>query len=176
MLAFMSRATDRYREVGGPMLINQPRMSVFGGTSCKYEYLTATSGNRRYWPVKVGEIDLHALKRDRDQLWAEAVALEATGISIILGEELWAVARREQAARVGQHAFTGYLSDYLEEITQGKVHLHDLVTNVLEDHAFPKTDLVIKQLKETMTGWGWQYKQQLKLGGKNRAGFEKVER
>ncbi len=36
-------------------------------------YLKDESGNRRYWPVKVGAaIDLKSLAADRDQIWAEA--------------------------------------------------------------------------------------------------------
>ena len=44
-------------------------------------------------------IDIEALKRDRDQLLAEAVALEDMGMSIVLPKELWGAAAEEQEQR-----------------------------------------------------------------------------
>lgn len=49
--------------------------------------------------MKVGKIDLAAVTRDRDQLWAEAAALEATGEPLTIAEGLWVSAAVEQKAR-----------------------------------------------------------------------------
>ena len=53
------------------------------------KYLRDTTGNRRFWPVRVGKIDLAQVKEDRDQLWAEACELEASGEPLVIPEALW---------------------------------------------------------------------------------------
>ncbi len=72
---FMTSPTDSYRPPYGREPINVPRTVVFAGSVNAGEYLIDPTGARRFWPVKVGVIDLEGIVRDRDQLWAEAVAV-----------------------------------------------------------------------------------------------------
>lgn len=77
--AFLTSSTDKYRPPYGRSVVTFKRMCVFCGTvnpsrDGTVDYLSDDSGERRWWPVRVGGVgDVLALSADRDQLWAEAV-------------------------------------------------------------------------------------------------------
>ena len=100
MKAFISRTEDRARPAYGRTRESRPRRCVFIGTTNESEYLRDPTGNRRFWPVKTGEIDLEGLRRDRNQIWAEAAVLEARGEPIELEPALWPEAAAVQAQRM----------------------------------------------------------------------------
>jgi predicted P-loop ATPase len=80
--SFLSRRIDEYRPVYGRREIKAPRQVVFGGTTNDHEWNKDPTGGRRLWPVDclVDEIDVAALRAERDQLWAEAVHYVKAGL------------------------------------------------------------------------------------------------
>lgn len=96
---FMSRSTDRFRAPYGKVASDHPRNTVFVATTNDEHYLKDTTGNRRFWPVTCGQIDIAAIRRDRDQLWAEAVAHYRDGMQWWLTDDEAIFAEAEQDAR-----------------------------------------------------------------------------
>lgn len=96
--AFLTRRTDRVRPPFGRRDIELQRTAVFIATTNEASFLRDPTGNRRFWPVKCQRIDLPALERDVDQLWAEAVRAYRAG-------EPWHLSAPEEALAVTeQHA------------------------------------------------------------------------
>jgi predicted P-loop ATPase len=97
--AFASRTHDRARPAYGRRRVDAGRRGILIGTTNDDQYLKSETGNRRFWPLTTGTIDIESLHRDRDQLWAEAAAVEKQGGSLALPRELWATAAAVQDDR-----------------------------------------------------------------------------
>jgi predicted P-loop ATPase len=114
--AFMTRTIDRFRPPYGKRLVDLPRQCVFAGSvNPEGGYLKDATGGRRFWPVLCGVIDLTALARDRDQLWAEACHRYRQGEPWWLEtRDLEALAGEEQAARYQGDAWDDLIRGYVE--------------------------------------------------------------
>jgi predicted P-loop ATPase len=120
--AFLSCTTDRFRPPYGRRVIEVPRQCVFLGTTNDEEYLKDETGARRFWPVKVRRIDLAALERDRDQLWAEAVELYKQGTQWwINSSDLAAAAKSEQDKRYIADPWDEAIAAYVKDLDDTSV-------------------------------------------------------
>jgi predicted P-loop ATPase len=108
--ALLSRQVDQARMAYGRLETRRPRQCIFVGTTNAEFYLRDITGNRRFWPIKVGDFRIEKLESDRDQLWAEAVAREKAGESIRLDPSLWKDAAEQQEMRAVNEPWLELLS------------------------------------------------------------------
>jgi predicted P-loop ATPase len=122
---FISRERDLYRPPYGRREVDHPRQCVFVGTTNDHIYLKDSTGGRRFWPVKVGSIDLDALRHDRDQLFAEAVRSFRAGAHWWPEKELEdELIKAEQEARYAQDLWHEDVERFLvdkKRVTVGQI-------------------------------------------------------
>ena len=111
--AFLSRTIDEIRAPYARKADAVPRQCVFVGTTNDSEFLRDMTGGRRFWPVTCGLIDTAALARDREQLFAEAMAAFAAGDMWHLTPEVERLAQGEQEAAREEDPWEGAIADHL---------------------------------------------------------------
>jgi putative DNA primase/helicase len=122
--AFFSSPFDIYVPKYVAWAIKVPRQVVFGGTVNHGAYMRDTTGNRRYWPVRIQLGDIEALARDRDQLWAEALHEYESGTRWWVDESERELFAGEQDLRYVGDAYEDLIGDWAlgkSEITMGGV-------------------------------------------------------
>jgi hypothetical protein len=178
--AFASRTRDRARAAYARTVDERPRRCIFIGTTNDATYLRSQTGNRRFWPVETGRIDLDALRSDRDQLWAEAAHLEKSGMSLALPESLWEEAGKQQESRREQDPWEDYLAlvpgekhpvgsgrpgsaqAYEERISTAALRIH------LGIEIAAATDYHTKRIGYCMRRLGWTGPKLLRINGSNK--------
>ena len=117
----LSRQSDESRLAYGRLRESRKRQFVMLATTNLSAYLTDPTGNRRFWPVKAHKIDIDAIVRDRDQLWAEAAHYEAQGEKIyVQNADMRQMLRDAQEQREESDVWEGPVQDWIElRMTEG---------------------------------------------------------
>jgi hypothetical protein len=113
---FLTRCEDRCRMAYDRKAKNFPRQNIFVGSINPEEtgWLKDKTGNRRYWPVAVNDIDLKNLKIDRDQLWAEAlIAFERGEILYVDSDRMQRLMQEEISTRMQEDPWFNIIENYL---------------------------------------------------------------
>jgi predicted P-loop ATPase len=135
---FFSKRDDTYRPPYGRTNATTLRRALFAVTTNAQRFLRFDpTGYRRFWPVTCGKLDLAALRADRDQILAEAVAAYRAG-------ELWyffpntpegqlaeAAARRreETIGEASQEIITDWLLAMPPEKRPKQIKVSELLTD-----------------------------------------------
>ncbi len=193
--AFASRQEDKARAAYARRVSVRPRTCVFVGTTNDDEYLQDQTGNRRFWPIRIGQIDIEAFRRDRDQLFAEAAVEEATGESLVLPGEHWPQAAALQDSRMVSDAwaedrlgmfrekdglvnFASLSGGNVEQVTNAagesvwRVTSDYILTTVMKVQPERQNTAQFKKVAAIMRKWGWT-KVDFRFRGKMCKGYER---
>lgn len=117
--AFLSRPIDRFRAPYGRGFLTYPRQCILVGTTNSADYLRDDTGNRRFWPIRCTYADVEWIVTNRDQLWAEAAAREASGEDHWLSDtETSRDAEAAQAERQQEDVWEDRVGEFLSGKTE----------------------------------------------------------
>jgi hypothetical protein len=109
----ISCQVDRYRVPYETHSTDHPRQSVFAGTTNRDDWQTDPTGARRFWPLRCGKVNIDWIEANREQIWAEAVHLQRSGVN------WWSVpveqAEAEASARVPVDTWQEVLENALDD-------------------------------------------------------------
>jgi predicted P-loop ATPase len=113
--SWISRKVDKFRRPYGKVVEDFLRCCIFIGSvnPPPHGYLKDPTGARRFWPVRVHEIDIPLLKEDARQLWAEARQRYLDGEAWYMEGDEVKQAEIVQAARLETDPWAAVIDDYL---------------------------------------------------------------
>jgi hypothetical protein len=139
---FLTSTEDRCRMAYGRSAKSFPRQCIFVGSINPEQtgWLKDKTGNRRYWPVPVFDIDIPALKRDKDQLWAESLRMYESGEKLHVETEDMRILMADQVnSRLAEDPWLMVVEEYITR------HLEEL-RNPEGDIETEPVDLYIKAI------------------------------
>jgi predicted P-loop ATPase len=165
--AMLSRQVDEARLAYGREPTAAARQFIMIGTvnsdsKGEARYLKDDTGNRRFWPVLIDEVDLKALKRDRRQLWAEAYARRKE--SLVLDRELWTSSEREQKQRMEQSFDHTFVANYLSDRNPDDVIMQEDIWEHLKKPLANVTQPLRNELGRVLKSLGYEPKKFRKNG------------
>jgi Virulence-associated protein E len=168
--AMITRRADTARKAYGEEAATVRRQFVMIGTTDKKDgFLNDPAGNQRYLPIEIGEIDLDALRRDRDQLWAEAAIIEASNEmpKLVLPPDVREAAKEAQR----KHEMTDPVYETLAKGLGdfgGTVSMETLYAAVGAERINARTPTVQWGIKNSMARLGWEIRRVQADGARQR--------
>lgn len=173
--AIMSQQTDRFRPPYGTSPVTFKRQGALWGSVNQDEYLKDYSGNRRFWPVFCRRVDLEWVKLNRDQLWAEALALFEAGENWwVDGEREEALFEKEQDTRLQRDAWEPLIADWLKVQVGNWFTAADILIGALTMDSKSIQRVHQNRLSPIMKALGWKKNRKRLPGDKHQThGYER---
>ena len=130
--SFLSRQIDMFRAPYDRAVSDTPRHTVVVATSNEGIPLRDKTGNRRFWAVEVdAPIDLDRIRRDRAQLWAEALVAVEAGETWWLDGELADAADESNEKHLVDDTLEAAVLAWLSTTDKRSVRVLDVVVGAL---------------------------------------------
>jgi predicted P-loop ATPase len=104
--------------------------------------LQSQTGNRRFWPLTVGRVDIEALRRDRLLLLGEAAACETKEESLVLDEALWPAAAAAQEERRASDSWEQILADIQSGVAANVLYGRTIIHRDGDEERVASADLL----------------------------------
>jgi predicted P-loop ATPase len=127
--AFITRRHEKWIPKYREFATAYPRRFLIIGTTNDEEFLPPDEEHRRWLPLHTSRVDVAALKRDRDQLWAEA--LVRWQVDGIIWRPLDTLAAPARAAAAGDDAWGEQVADYVFTMPDAMIKLHDVAVHAI---------------------------------------------
>ena len=118
---FISKQVDTYRVAYGKRPQEFPRQCIFVGTTNKETFLRDRTGNRRFWPVRVGigepvkGLWAPGIDEEIDQIWAETLKYWKDGEDTWIGSLMEQTAEQVQERHMEDNPLAGAVRSYLDK-------------------------------------------------------------
>tara|TARA_R100000008_G_scaffold75783_1_gene55222 strand:- start:1141 stop:2466 length:1326 start_codon:yes stop_codon:yes gene_type:complete len=153
--AFLSATEDTFVPPYGRHAVTIKRHVCFCGSTNEDTFLRDKTGSRRFWPVRVGKINLQWARENREQLWAEAVHLYKSGAQWWLGHDSENVLAEESTQYEEADPWLNIIAEFLLTRGGSALETSDIMKEALklESHHMSRTNSM--RLHEVMTKLGW---------------------
>ena len=153
--AFLSCSTDNIRPPYGNSQQSLHRPPIIVGSTNEEHFLADPTGNRRYWVIPVSKkIDIPTLKKERDRIWAAAVALYKSGEQWWLTDEEEVLAAQDVSQYEEIHPWTYSIQDYIFNLKE--VSTREILTNALDIPTSKHTNAGQKRASTILKKLGWE--------------------
>lgn len=159
---FLSRREERFRPPYGKTMINARRPSILVGTTNSDQFLNDPTGSRRFWTIELEDnnnIDIDYIKKNRDLLWAQAVAMFSNGETWWLDDNLQKASDDANSKFKRQDPWVEYVERWLvtDEATYNNEHGFTLAQlfEALQIKASHLTNYDLNRMKKILEDLGY---------------------
>jgi predicted P-loop ATPase len=155
--AWITRTYDTYRVPYDRMLVTTPRRAVLICSTNKSHYFSDNE-NARFFPIKVGTVDVDGIARDREQVWAEARAAYRAGEKWFIPrtDPVWVELRREQEDRHEEDPFFQLVDFFLSRRDRPETPTSTTIYEKIGIEPSRRDQRMSNRLHAVMAQLGWE--------------------